>query len=64
MMKKGKRIVGENKMISPTLYRKKGKAVVETNSKIDFGERTCSLYLGFEVKMYNVGVMLKETKGR
>lgn len=30
---------------------------METNSKIDFGERTCDLYLGWEVKTYNVGVM-------
>lgn len=35
------------KRISRTVYRKKGKAhVVETNSKIDVGERTCNLYLG------------------
>lgn len=53
-----KKIV-EKRIVRP-VYRKKGKAVVETNSKIDVGERTCNLYLGWEVKMYNVGVMLKQ----
>lgn len=48
----------EKRIVRP-VYRKKGEAVVETNSKIDVGERTCNLYLGWEVKMYNVGVMLK-----
>lgn len=43
--RRGKERMG--KRISRTVYRKKGKAhVVETNSKIDVGERTCNLYLG------------------
>lgn len=44
------------------IYRKKGKPVVETQSKIDVGERTVSLNLGWDAKMYNVGVMLKERR--
>lgn len=49
------------KRIGRTVYlrRRERARVVETNSKIDVGERTCNLYLGREVKLYNVGVTLK-----
>lgn len=46
------------------IYRKKGKPVVETKSKIDVGERTVSLNIGWDAKMYNVGVMLKGRRTR